>query len=464
MKKNTEFIGTVSALGSEGEGVVETEGGRVFVPFCLVGETVRVHIVRAKGGAAYGKLLEVLVPSPDRVEPACAAYGKCGGCHLQHMRYEAQLAWKREKVASALRKLGNIEAEVSPVVPCEAQYGYRNKLQLPVGQAAGETVVGFYAPRSHRIVPIGDCPVTPWSARAIGLIRRYAKECGAEGYDEATGKGVLRHVVIRELAGKYIVTFATTGSLPQEKKLVGMLKEVFADFTLWHNKNASRSNVIFGKEFRLVYGAGVFGAEENGIRYSAGANTFVQVNGDIRGKLYEAALSKVSEDATVIDCYAGGGLLTAMFAKKCRQAYGIEIVPEAVACADALKRENGLVNMENHCGSVEEVLPRLMRTVGEQATLTVDPPRKGLERSVVSAIAASGIKRVVMISCNPATLARDLGLLTGSLREENGAIVKGTGDGAYRIESVEPFDMFPQTSHVETMVVLRRNQGKNTPK
>ena len=455
--KNTELVGEVVSYGSEGEGILRTEDGTVFVPFCLVGERVRAKILKAKGNIAYGKLLEVLSPSPEREVPRCSAFYQCGGCALQHMSYAAQLDFKRNQVRSALKKLGNVDAEVLPVVPCDFPFGYRNKLQLPVGVRDGKTVVGFYAERSHRIVPIDDCPVTAWAKEVIALVNEYVSLCGVPGYDEETGRGVLRHVVVREIAGKYIVTVVTaTKKLPKADKLISLLKGTFSEFTLWQNVNAERSNVIFGKEFSLLYGEGTFSDEESGIVYSAGANTFVQVNRNIREKLYLAALEKVREDAVVVDCYAGGGLLTAMLAKQCKRAYGIEIVPEAVACADALKRENGLLGLENICGKVEEKLPALMNSLqGEDVVLTVDPPRKGLERSVVETILSSGVKEIVMISCNPATLARDLGLLTGCLRDENGQLVKGGGHGVYEICSVQPFDMFPQTKHVETLVALK---------
>ena len=458
--KNTELVADVVAYGSEGEGVIRTENGTVFVPFCLVGERVRVKILKAKGTIAYGKLLEVIVSSPDRTLPRCPVFAQCGGCALQHLSYQAQLAWKREQVRSALKKLGNVDAEVLPAVPCDFPFGYRNKLQLPVGVREGKTVVGFYAERSHRIVPLEDCPITPWAKEVISLVQRYVSSCGVDGYDEGTGKGILRHVVVREIAGKFIVTMVTaTKKLPKADVLISFLKETFSEFTLWHNVNAERSNVIFGKEFFLLYGNGTFSDTESGIVYGAGANTFVQVNRNIRQKLYGATLAKVKAEAVVVDCYAGGGLLTAMLAKKCRRAYGIEIIPEAVACADALKRENGLSNLENICGKVEDVLPALMQSLkGEDVVLTVDPPRKGLERSVVEAIVASGVKEIVMISCNPATLARDLGLLTGALQDKNGQLVKGDGDGAYEIRSIEPYDMFPQTKHVETLICLKRKQ------
>ncbi|MBO5525496.1 MAG: 23S rRNA (uracil(1939)-C(5))-methyltransferase RlmD [Clostridia bacterium] len=457
-EKNEELVGTVVSYGSEGEGVIKTEDGTVFVPFCLVGETVKVRLLKVKDKIAYGKLVQVLVSSPDRVSPVCPVYDKCGGCSIQHMRYSAQLKYKQNQVRDTLKKLGNLDADVEETIPCALPFGYRNKLQLPVGYVDGKTVVGFYAERSHRIVPITDCPVTPWAKDAVDAVMEYSKRCSVRGYDEATGEGTLRHLVVREIAGKFIVTVVTaTKRLPRVDELLSVLKEKFTCFTLWQNVNETKSNVIFGKEFHLLYGDGTFSDVESGISYSAGAQTFVQVNRDIREKLYHAVLAEVDADTDVIDCYAGGGLLTAMLAKKCRSAHGIEIVAEAVDCANVLKRENGLANMTNHCGAVEDILPDLMKRLGDNVCLTVDPPRKGLERSVVHTIMESGVERIVMISCNPATLARDLGLLCGTLKEENGKLVKGDGNGNYTPVFIRPYDMFPQTKHVETLVALQRN-------
>lgn len=456
-EKNSELVGTVVSYGSEGEGIIKTEEGTIFVPFCLVGETVKIKLLKVKDQIAYGKVLEILQPSPDRVKPACPVYDKCGGCSLQHMSYQAQLQFKQKQVRDTLQKIGNLNVEVEKTVACKNQFDYRNKLQLPIGVVDGKTVVGFYAERSHRIIPITECPITAWSKDAISAITEYIETCHVSGYDESKGKGVLRHLVVREIAGKFIVTVVTaTKELPKVNQLLTILKKYFKVFTLWQNINQTKSNVIFGKEFRLLYGEGAFSDVESGITYSAGAQTFVQVNRDIREKLYNATLAEVNRTTDIIDCYAGGGLLTAMLAKKCKSAHGIEIIPEAVECANALKKENHLDNMTNLCGAVEDILPDLMKKLGDNVCLTVDPPRKGLERSVVQTILGSGVERIVMISCNPATLARDLGLLCGTLKEEGDKIVKGDGDSIYQPVFVRPYDMFPNTKHVETLVCLER--------
>ena len=466
MEKNREYKGEVLSLGSEGEGIIKLEEERAFVPFCLEGETVSFKVLKAGGGVAYGKLTEVHSLSPHRASPECPYFEKCGGCQLQHMDYETQLEFKRRSVESCLIKLGGLQAEVNAAVKSDKQYGYRNKLALPVGvDAGGNNVVGFFAPRSHRIVPINSCSLQPeWSDTLISSLKNFMNEAGLRGYDEGAQKGDIRHIVGREVNGKLVVTVVAAHDTDLSP-LTEILDKSFKDYTLWLNINNSRGNAIFGKGWRVVKGSGYYTDEAEGISFQVGANTFLQVNDDVRAKLYGAVIEACADkDAVAIDLYSGGGLLTAMLAKSCRAAYGVEIVPEAVACADRLKQDNGLdEKMFNYCGAVEKKIEEVMqKTAGYKRVVVCDPPRKGMERSVVNAVIKSGADKVVLISCNPATLARDLGLLTGSLTEADNQLVKnpeykGEGlKGYYEILSVTPFDMFPQTKHVETLVVLQR--------
>lgn len=458
MQKNCEYSGKVIALGSEGEGIIPLEGTTVFVPFCLVGERASFKVLKAKGNIAYGKLTELIDLSPDRVHPVCPVYEKCGGCTLQHMSYPAQLAFKRQLVENCLKKIGGLTAEVAPTVASGKEYSYRNKLALPVGtDAHGNAVVGFYAPRSHRIVPVKTCALQQeWAEEVISALLAFMRGKGIGGYDEQTGKGDVRHIVAREIKGKFIFTVVAVRTIDLSP-LVKLLKKNFKKFTLLLNVNPSKGNAIFSNEWHICYGEGFFEGEDMGIRYKAGANTFLQVNDGVRSSLYSAVIKAVcDENAVAIDLYSGGGMLTAMLAEGCQAAYGIEIVKEAVLCADELKVMNGLQDkMFNICGAVEEQIGGVLaKTEGTQRVIVCDPPRKGMERSVVNAIIRSGAEKVVLISCNPATLARDLGLLCGTLHEEDGQLVKGDGQGAYAIDSVTPFDMFPQTKHVETLVTL----------
>ena len=473
VEKNQSICAVVESLGSAGEGVIRHEGVTFFVPACLVGEKVRFKVLKIKNNIGYGKIEEVLTPAEERARAKCPVFMRCGGCALQHMDYTYQLSYKSGVVKEALRKIGGISVDVPTTVKSDFPYGYRNKLQMPIGvDKEGNTVIGFYAERSHRIVPVSTCAIHPeWAEKLIAVINRYATECAVKGYDEESRTGALRHIVAREIGGKFIFTLVSAKrEVPNIPYLIELLSKHFFTFTLYLNFNDKDTNVIFGEEFQLVHGSGIFDAEEQGIRYEAGPVTFLQVNENVRAKLYRDALKTVvlTGEEVVIDAYSGGGLLTAMIAKKAKRVYGIELEKEASACADALKQKNGLKNMTNICGYVEEKLPAVLeKEKGEKLRLILDPPRAGIARSVLKALLQSGIPTLTIISCNPATLARDLGILTGRLIEsEKGELLKnpayeGLGvdevlTGYYGIEKIQSYDMFPQTKHVETLVLLYR--------
>ncbi len=459
LRKNEVFEGVVEGLGSNGEGIIKCGGTTVFVPFCLVGERVRFKIVKTDKNCAYGKLESVLNAAYARVNPPCPVFFKCGGCDLQHMDYCAQLGFKRELVKRALLKTGGIDFNVGETVPCGKEFRYRNKLALPIGvNENGETALGFYGARSHRIIPIEDCLIqSEWVKKVVAAVLKYSKTQHIAGYNEVTREGVLRKIVVRELDGRFIFALVAAKRV-DAGYLIKELERDFGEFTFLMNINASDGNAIFGKEWHICRGEGHFEAVSHGIKYVAGANTFVQVNDDVREKLYSAVLDNVPEGAVALDLYSGGGLLTAMLAKKCGKAFGVEIVEEASRCADELAAANGLrENMTNVCGKVEEKLADVLAAAeGQKRVIVCDPPRKGMERRVVNAVKSSGAEKVVLVSCNPATLARDLGILCGTLKEVDGKLLKAEPpfDSAYEILSVTPYDMFPQTKHVETLVVL----------
>ncbi len=457
MQKNGIYKGLVEGFGTEGEGIIKCDGTTAFVPFCLVGERVQFKALKVGGNVAYGKIEKLETTAYCRVNPPCPVFGKCGGCALQHMDYAAQLEFKRGLVKNALLKIGGIDADVEPAVGCDKQYRYRNKLTLPIGVADGKTVCGFYGVRSHRIVPITDCLIqAEWAKKLIASVEKFSAECGVPAYDEVSQKGILRRIAVREIGGKFIFALVVTKRINADF-LIKELEKHFKDFTFLINVNASHGNAVFSEEWHICRGNGVFEAEEQGIKYRAGANTFVQVNDDVREKLYAKVLEEADADAVALDLYSGGGLLTAMLANKCAEAYGVEIVEEASRCADGLKEANGLQGkMFNVCGKVEEEISRVLeKTAGRKRIIVCDPPRKGMERSAVKAAATSGADKIILISCNPATLARDLGVLLGTLEERDGALVKtGVSSGDYEIKTVIPFDMFPQTKWCETLVVL----------
>ncbi len=456
MQKNDILTVTAEGVGTQGEGIARAEGVTLFVPFLLPGERARVRILKVKDAIGYGRIEEIETPAEERVRPRCPVFGKCGGCQLQHLRYHEQLKFKTRLVRDTLRKIGGIEAPVLPCVRSEREYGYRNKLQLPVGRIGGKNVVGFFAERSHRIVPTDVCPLHPeWAEKVIAALLGFMEKCGLDGYDELTHTGQIRHLVVREVKKKFLVTLVVTE--PEFKGIgyfIHLLRQIFPEFSLFLNLNRAETNVIFGDTFRLIHGDGSYEGAEAGIVYSAGPNTFLQVNDAVRAKLY-AAVAEVAE-GVVADCYSGGGLLTALLAQKCERAYGIEVVPEAHACALALAEKNGLTGrMFPILGRVEETLARLIERE-EKLGVVLDPPRAGVDRAVLQTIMEHGLDPVVMISCNPATLARDLGILTGTLvQQADGSLAKcADPHPMYRIERIRPYDMFPQTRHVETLVVL----------
>lgn len=464
MKKNDVIVSTAEGYGTEGEAVFLHEGAPVFVPFCMEGERAEIKILSVKGGVAYGKCERVLTPSPQRVQPQCPVFGKCGGCQLQHMSYAAQTEFKTSLVKNTLKKIAGIEAEVLLAHPSPDEYRYRNKLVLPVGADESDDIkIGFYAPRSHRIVPVTDCPIqSEWCARIIAIVGAYMRANGLKGYDEERKKGDIRRIAVREVGGRFVVALVAAKPV-NAAPLAALLAKELGEITLLLNINKSTGNAIFGPEWHTVRGDGFFEAEDMGIKFRAGANTFLQVNDGVRADLYEKIVEEAADGGAVaIDLYSGGGMLTALLARACKRAYGIEVVKEASICANELRDMNGLGDrMTNIRGRVEDELFGVFEaTRGERRVIVCDPPRKGMERSVVEAVKCSGADKIILVSCNPATLARDLGLLLGALTADEGGILKKTHTYAatsdYIIDYIQPYDMFPQTRHTETLVCLKR--------
>ncbi len=455
MEKNEDFTGKVIGFGTDGEGIIKHEGKTVFVPGCIPGEEVCFRILKVQKDIAYGKVLLVTDPSRDRTIPVCPVFPQCGGCTLQHMKYPAQLEFKMQMVERCLRKIGGIDfdlmnAKMGHTIRCENAYRYRNKLALPIGlNKDGTAVCGFYAPRSHNIIPIEDCYIQEeWAKDVISCVLAYARIL------PLPQRKALRHIVVRRVGERHIIALVASAMVPMAP-FAGLLDGCFKDCTLLLNINPEDTNVIFGPEWHTIRGEGFLKTEENGISFTVGPNTFMQVNDDIRAKLYAHVLYEARGASVAVDLYSGGGLLTAMLAKECGEAYGIEIVPEATQCANALMDENGLAgHMHNICGAAEDNL-EILKKAAQGGVIVCDPPRKGMERSVVKAIITSRADKVVLISCNPATLARDLGLLLGTLREEGNDLVKAPYPySPYKLKSVTPYDMFPQTKWCETVAVL----------
>lgn len=465
MIKNEVLRGEVSAIGSNGEGVIKNNGFPVFVPFTLKGETITFKVLKTEKNLAYGKMISVDEPSPYRVEPKCPVFKKCGGCRLQHADYDLQLEIKRENIQNCFNKIARISFEVLPTEPSEKQFGYRNKLQLPVQHTENGEALGFYSENSHRVIDINDCPINPdWTADVIAAFREFMSITGIKGYEENVKTVRLKEITVKEIKGKLIIVAVVTtekgfDKVTLESVLKSRLKQ---EFSLFINVNDRNTNVIYGDKFIKVRGENEISGEMLGIRYKTGVLSFMQVNPLVTEKLYAAVAEVIADDVdTVIDAYSGAGLMSVLVAKKVRKVIGIEIIKEAVDKANELDIDNGLKNkIVNYCGRCEDLLPDIIareRKSGGRLGLILDPPRKGCDKTVIRAVKSAKPDVIVYVSCMPSTLARDIGLIVGTLTEENGKIVKSENPNTdYIVKTIKGYDMFPQTKHVETLCVLER--------
>ena len=446
LKKNDDISPEITGMTAECAGVGRHEGFAVFVPGALPGEKVEAHIIKVTGKYAVGKLTNVLVPSPERVSPDCPASLRCGGCALQHMRYEAQLEFKRGLVRDALERIGGFAGiEVLPVLGMDEPHHYRNKGSFPFGEEDGRVVWGLYAPRSHRLISVKSCMIEDESAvKAAEAVCEWANEAGVPAYDETAHRGILRHVVARRCTGGCAVCVVTTGKLPRKDLLIQRLTSALPDLkSIVHNVNNEDTNVICGREYRLIYGSEAVSHTLCGLEYLVSAESFLQVNTRQTERLYRLAVDglELTGGETAADLFCGIGTMTLMLAQRAKEVFGIEYVPRAVEDAKRNAELNGIGNAEFLAGPAEEILPRLVSGGKRFDAIVLDPPRKGADPAVLDAIAESGAERVAYVSCDPATLARDLKLLRGY---------------GYGIKSVQPVDMFPFTGHVESVVLITR--------
>ena len=466
MKKNDEFVGIVSAIGSNGEGIVKCEDKVVFVPLALTGEKIKYKILKVTSKCAYGKVLEIFTPAEMRVRPKCTVFGKCGGCQLQHVKYINQLKIKEQSILNTFRKVAGLDVDVKPTVKGDNEFRYRNKLQLPVVQTDWGVQIGFYAENSHRVIPITDCVINPaWTENVIRAFDKYFNEFNIFGYSEERHDGDVREIAVKEIKGNLIITLVVLNrNIKGLEKLIEILKEeIKLNFTLYVNVNDRKTNVIYGDSFYLIHGASEYTSEMLGVKYKIGVQSFMQINNSVCSKLYASVrdLIDADENTVVIDAYSGAGLMTAILAKKAKKAIGIEIVKEAVNCANELKHINKLDDkITNYLGKCEDVLPKVVeseRRENSKIHVVLDPPRKGCDYKVIKSIVDNKVEKIDYVSCMPSTLARDVGLITGSLIYDGNEIKKTENPTLrYNIEIVKPFDMFAQTKHVETLVVLQR--------
>ena len=453
LQKNQVLTLQVERLSSDGSGVAHSpEGETVFIPGAAPGDEARVRIVKDCKRYAFGILDEVLTPSPDRIPVDCAVAGPCGGCSLRHLDYAAELRAKQENVADAFARIGGLDVPVLPIVGSPEIDRYRNKVQFPVGtDKAGRPCIGFYAGRTHRIVPCPDCRLQPGVLNEIGnTLCAFFAEKGIHPYNEETGKGLVRHIFLRRGAhsGQIMVCLVSTrAKLPSAEELCTRLKEAFPDIvTILLNVNAKNTNVILGSETHTLYGQGYIEDTLCGVPVQLGPLSFYQVNTLAAEQLYgiAAEYAQLTPDDLLLDLYCGMGTIGLSMADHCRELVGVEIVPEAIESAKAnAARMGAAVSAKSRffCADAGQAAAQLAAEGLHPDVVMLDPPRKGCDEATLSAVVRMAPRRVVYVSCNPATAARDAAWL-----EQNG----------YHAEKVQPVDLFPRTKHVETVVLLSK--------
>ena len=448
IQKNQQIPLHCDRLGSELEGVCSPEGMAVFVPGVLPGEDADVLIVKVQPRYAFGKLLSVTAVSADRAAPLCPVYDKCGGCSGQHMTYAATLRAKRAQVVDCLTRIGGLsiaDSDVPPVIGADDPWHCRNKTAVPVGGTADDPQLGFYRRRSHAIVPIDDCPVSmPGLSEVLAAVREWMQKNRVQPYNELTGKGLLRHVVMRvSRAGQLMVTLvATRDKLPDVPALVALLQKGVPGFCSLHlSVNSERNNVILGRTSRKLFGEDAIYETLLGLAFEIPPLSFFQVNPDQTEKLYQTAIdfAQLKPGDTVVDAYAGAGTISLCMARACGHVIGIEIVLQAIEGAKRNAARNGIENAEFHVAAVEDLLPKLVKEGLRPDVVVLDPPRKGIESAVVDAVLKARPRRVVYVSCHVPTQARDLKLLA---------------EGGYRLEKCQPVDMFCYAGGVENVVSM----------
>ena len=453
LQKNQILTLRIERLSSDGSGVAHSaDGEAVFVPGTAPGDEARVRIVKDCGRYAFGILDELLTPSPDRIPVDCPVAGPCGGCSLRHLDYAAELRAKQESVLDAFRRIGGLEVPVLDILPSPEVDRYRNKVQFPVGvDKNGVPCIGFYAGRTHRIVPCPDCKLQPSVLNEIGnaLCAFFAQQ-GIRPYDEQSGKGLVRHIFLRRGAhsGQIMVCLVCTrAKLPHAEQLCTALREQFpAISTILLNVNAKNTNVILGSENHILYGPGYIEDTLCGVPVRLGSLSFYQVNTLAAERLYGVAAqyAQLTPDDTLLDLYCGMGTIGLSMAGQCRELIGVEIVPEAIESAKANAARMGeavAAKSRFFCADAGQAATQLAAEGLHPDIVMLDPPRKGCDEATLSAVVRMAPRRVVYVSCNPATAARDAAWL-----EQNG----------YHAEKVQPVDLFPRTKHVEACVCYTR--------
>lgn len=465
MKKNDVFPLTIEDMAVGGQGIGHEGGMTFFVSGAVLGDQVLARATKLKKSYGYARLEEILAPSDYRVPEACPIARRCGGCQLQALSYDRQKRWKEERVKGDLVRIGAfdpdyIEGITEPILGMEDPFRYRNKAQFPLGEdKEGRMISGFYAARSHRIVPVADCLLgAAENQEILTIIKDYMRRCGVKPYHEADGLGLIRHVLIRKAfaTGQIMVCLVINGrTLPRQQDLIRELRRIEGMTSISLNINCRKTNVIMGDETCCIWGEDRILDYIGEVSFAISPRSFYQVNPYQTKRLYEKALSyaDLKGDECVWDLYCGIGTISLFLAGKAGQVFGVEVIPEAIEDARANARRNGIGNAHFFVGRAEEVLPDFYegkikldggpaeREARHPDVIVVDPPRKGCDELCLQTMLKMRPNRIVYVSCDPATLARDLRVLA---------------DGGYALRGVCPVDQFPMTTHVETVVWMSR--------
>lgn len=450
VEKNKHYNIEITGVSSDCNGVGQIDGFAVFVPMTVTGDVAEIVVVKVLSRYAIGRVLNIITPSPMRKEPECPVFKRCGGCHLQHIKYKNQLEIKRGFIEAAMQRIGGFDGfKCDEVLGMENPERYRNKCIFPIGtDRNGEVVSGFYAKRSHEIIPVTDCMAgQELNGKIVDAVKEYMSEVNIKPYDEATHTGLVRRVFIRDgrNSGEIMVVVSVNGkNVPKREILIKKLRSISENIvSIFININEKQTNNVLGEENKLIYGKPEIEDTLCGIKFSISPHSFYQINPYMTEKLYGKALeyAQITEKDKVLDVYCGIGTISLSASKTAKHVTGIEIVEQAVKDAKKNAENNGITNAEFFADSAENAVPKLIESGIRPDVVILDPPRKGSDEATLRAIAQAEPKRIVYVSCNASTLARDAKFLA----ELGYTPTKCTG-----------VDMFPHTSHVETVVLLQR--------
>jgi len=447
LTKNQIYEARVTDYTAEGQGVAHIDGCAVFIPNAIAGEVYKVRIEVAKKNWAAGKIVEILEKSPHRVNRECPVAKLCGGCDFWHMDYAEETRLKAERVKNCLNRLGGEALEKVDILSAPTCYGYRNKAQYPVSSKKGRAYAGFFRAGTHDVVENNRCLILPAETDAVkDAVVDYVNQFRITAYDETSHTGLLRHIYVRRgaVSGQILVCLVVNGrKLPRIEELVKRLQKIKGFHTLVLSVNTKKGNAVLGDEFITLHGPGYIEDTLCGLTFRLSPRSFYQVNHHQAQRLYEAAISQaeITKDDTVLDLYCGVGTITLCMASAAGRVIGVEVIPQAVEDAKDNAARNGIENAEFFCGDAGQAALELEKQGVKADVVVVDPPRKGLNADTIEALARFAPRRIVYVSCDPATLARDVALLK---------------DRGYRLKNALAADLFPRTAHVESIVTLIR--------